>query len=554
MCRSVRGGGFPQSDALRQRSVDLAYNLEFEAADAMVRQAIAVEPDESANHLALASIVWVQMLFRRGALTADEYLGPASLADVARTPPPPASASQLLAALDRAASLAEARLRRNPNDVAALYALGAAAGRRAGYIATEEGRLMAAFRAARRAYDAHERVLALDPTRQEAGLIVGTYRYLVATLSRFKRWLAYLAGFGGDKALAFRLLEECARVPGEVAAEARFALVIMYNREGRYEEAVRELRGLRERYPLNRLLWLETGATLLRAGRPREALGWLDEGIGKLTTDARPRAFGEDAMWHYKRGLALAALGRGHEAGQAATLASSSPAQYWLRGRILTLEGQVADLAGESTSALRAYRRALDIGRASHDPLGVQEAARWIDNPFGELRPVPASETVAMAKKTPWGWIIFGIVAFTMLVGVSLVAVAGFFVYQQFAFKSLPATERTAEDTFEEVAKRFEHQKPLLVIEDGEPVVRNPPTGRKTIPNRRPARDGVGRGRRAGRLAQHSVLADSYDERPPHQVVDRRSGKRRHSTVKDHRRRSRAVRPRPHPAAPKARR
>lgn len=76
-----------------------------------------------------------------------------------------------------------------------------------------------------------------------------------------------------------------------------------------------------------------------------------------------------------------------------------------------------------------------------------------------------------MAKKTPWGWIIFGIVAFTMLVGVSLIAVAGFFVYQQFAFKSMPATERTAEQKFEEVAKRFEGQKPLLVIEDGEPVL-----------------------------------------------------------------------------------
>jgi hypothetical protein len=75
------------------------------------------------------------------------------------------------------------------------------------------------------------------------------------------------------------------------------------------------------------------------------------------------------------------------------------------------------------------------------------------------------------AKKTPWGWIIFGIVAFTMLVGVGLVVVAGFFVYQQFAFRSDPATERAATARFEEVAKRFEGQEPLLVIKDGEPVL-----------------------------------------------------------------------------------
>ena len=82
-----------------------------------------------------------------------------------------------------------------------------------------------------------------------------------------------------------------------------------------------------------------------------------------------------------------------------------------------------------------------------------------------------------MAKKTPWGWIIFGIVAFTMLVGVGLIAVAGFFVYQQFAFKSVPATERTAELKFEEMAKRFEGQQPMLVIEDGEPVLTKPRHG-----------------------------------------------------------------------------
>lgn len=76
-----------------------------------------------------------------------------------------------------------------------------------------------------------------------------------------------------------------------------------------------------------------------------------------------------------------------------------------------------------------------------------------------------------MAKKTPWGIIILGIVIFTVLVGVSLVAVAGYFVYQQFAFVSQPANEQTARQQFEAVAKRFEGQPPLLVMEDGEPVI-----------------------------------------------------------------------------------
>jgi hypothetical protein len=76
-----------------------------------------------------------------------------------------------------------------------------------------------------------------------------------------------------------------------------------------------------------------------------------------------------------------------------------------------------------------------------------------------------------MAKKTSWGLIILGIVTFVVLVGVSLVAVAGYFVYQQFAFESQPANELTARQRFDAVSKRFEGQSPLLVIENGEPVI-----------------------------------------------------------------------------------
>jgi hypothetical protein len=84
-----------------------------------------------------------------------------------------------------------------------------------------------------------------------------------------------------------------------------------------------------------------------------------------------------------------------------------------------------------------------------------------------------------MAKKVSWGWIIFGIVAFTVLVGVIFVAVAGVVVYQQFGFKSTPATERNALEQFEAQARRFHGQTPLIVLEDGEPVVHKPDPTRK---------------------------------------------------------------------------
>jgi hypothetical protein len=76
-----------------------------------------------------------------------------------------------------------------------------------------------------------------------------------------------------------------------------------------------------------------------------------------------------------------------------------------------------------------------------------------------------------MAKKTPWAVIIIGSAAFVLIVIVGLVAVAGYVIYQQFAFKATAATEQSAEREFTRVVARFEGQRPYLVIKDGSPVV-----------------------------------------------------------------------------------
>ena len=54
---------------------------------------------------------------------------------------------------------------------------------------------------------------------------------------------------------------------------------MLYNREKRYDEALGQLAMLRERYPRNRLAWLESGATNLRAGKAADGERFLDEGI-----------------------------------------------------------------------------------------------------------------------------------------------------------------------------------------------------------------------------------------------------------------------------------
>src|SRR5258706_1134135 len=131
-----------------------------------------------------------------------------------------------------------------------------------------------------------------------------------ATRSMPTRLVGYVAGFGGGKERGLSLVEGAAKYSGENQTDARFALTLLYNRERRYDDALKQLAVLRENYPRNRLVWLESGSTLLRAGRAADAARVLNEGITRFADDRRPRMFGEDALWHYKRGAAFAALGQ----------------------------------------------------------------------------------------------------------------------------------------------------------------------------------------------------------------------------------------------------
>src|SRR5450759_728436 len=208
------------------------------------------------------------------------------------------------------------------------------------------------MRMARRSFSENEMVLDLDPRKKEAGLVLGTYRYLVSTLPMPVRWMAYIVGFGGGKEEGIKLIEQAAAHPSDIQTDARFALVLLYNREHRYADAVDVVRGLERSYPRNRLLVLEEASTLLRAGRPAEAEKALDEGIVRLRQDTRLRMPGEDGRWHYKRGMARLQLGK------------------------------LADLRGDRAKARGEYRAALALIRTSPDREAEAEATRLLAQPY----------------------------------------------------------------------------------------------------------------------------------------------------------------------------
>jgi tetratricopeptide (TPR) repeat protein len=377
-----------RSAALRARAFDAAYNLDHDLAISLLTRAASTDPDEPANYRSLATITWLNALFKRGTVTVDDYLGRLTPKDIAERRISSEQAAAFRDYVQKAMSLAEKRLAANPNDVQANYDLGAALGLQASYVATVEGKVRSAFGPARRAYNLHEKVLALDKRRTDAGVVVGTYRYVVAMLPATVRWIAYVAGFGGGKERGIAFIEQAARDDSEAQVEAKFALVLLYNREKRYADALRVLRDLQQRFPRNRLLWLESGATALRAGRPAEAVAELEHGMAMLAADDRPRMFGEEALWRYKRGTALAATGEEKRAREDLAAAATGEARDWIHGRAHLELGKLADLEGNRAVAIVQYDRAIAACTAGSDRVGLAQARALKRKPFSE-RPAP---------------------------------------------------------------------------------------------------------------------------------------------------------------------
>ena len=360
---------------------DTAYQLDFPEALAMANAEIAKHPDGPGPYRAVATVLWLKMLFARGGTFIDHYLGTVNEKQFKVPKPPPDLEAEFLKALDRAVVLSEAAVRARPRDPQAQFDFGAGWALRAGYASAVQGSVTGAFSAARKAFNAHEYVLKLAPHNVEANFVVGMYRYAISTFALPTRIVAYIAGFGGGRERGIQMIDAASR-RGFEQSDALFALAVIYSREGRHYDAVLKLRELERRYPRNRLLTLEEGAALIRAGHANTADAVLTAGLATLDADTRPHVPGERGYWLYKRGLAR--LNWNHPADSAADLKAALAAGPvgWVQGRIHVAQGQLADLAGRRQDAMAEYRVAADLCGKNNDPFCVADAIKFTKRAF----------------------------------------------------------------------------------------------------------------------------------------------------------------------------
>jgi tetratricopeptide (TPR) repeat protein len=157
----------------------------------------------------------------------------------------------------------------------------------------------------------------------------------------------------------------------------------MYNRERRYDDALRMLEELRRLHPRNRLVLLEAGSTALRGGRADRAEELLTEGLAMLASDKRPRIPGEEGLWRYKRGAARVARGRLEEAAQDLQAAVAPDAATWVQGRGRVELARIALARGDAATSASQAREAEALCEQGRDPVCVTDARKMLRSSRG---------------------------------------------------------------------------------------------------------------------------------------------------------------------------
>jgi tetratricopeptide (TPR) repeat protein len=365
------------TDPDTKAGLDAQYVLQYDTAIASFKKTLERRPDDpfAINHLLQA--VMLKELFRLNALDTTLYADNGFLTGKP-LPGDPTAKKQILDLADQAISICDARLKKSPNDVDALYARGVSRGLKLTYIALVDKSFWSSLRNAISSRNDHDKVLELEPGYTDAKLVVGVHNYIVGSMPLAARIMAGVVGIHGDKKKGIEYLREVAANNVETRVDARVALALFLRREAEYKDALTVMKELTEQYPRNFIFALETGNLLKDAGMGEQA-------VEQYATVVKNDLAGVYPAMHIERayfGLAEALKGqrRPEEALAAynhALEVKESPQD--LRLRAMLGAGQMLDVLARRANAIQQYQQ---IVTSEPDSAQAASARAYLKRPY----------------------------------------------------------------------------------------------------------------------------------------------------------------------------
>lgn len=357
------------------------YNLEYPQALAWFQAESARNPQDPEPFTHIAQTLLYAEMYRNGALESELVSG--SNPFLRRAGLNPASDDQRLffESISKAISICEPRLKRDPRDKAALYAMGSAYGVKGSWEFLIKRAYSDALSDTGKARKYHERITAIDPDFADALMVQGVHEYVVGSMPRGVRWFSFLVGVRGDKAKGIEMLRKVELLGQRNRLDAEILLAATYRREKRFAEAVPLLSVLSDRFPRNFLLKFELVQIYSDLGDQRRAVEVLDgmerlrtlgaPGYGRVPRERVQFARGNLLFWYRDYDQALDLITKATANAQMLDLSTGVLA--WMR------LGQLQDLKGKRELAIAAYKQAIALAPKSD---AANESKRYIGSPY----------------------------------------------------------------------------------------------------------------------------------------------------------------------------
>jgi hypothetical protein len=229
------------------------YNLEFQAAHRSFQEWERLNPADPFGPASDAAAYLFSELDRLHILQSEFFADDNKFLRMTHAAPDAQVKKQFEASLQRATSLAESKLKKQPGDVDAQFALVLVHGLRSDYLGLVERSYLASLNELKLGREAADRLLAAKPDFYDAYLAIGVENYMLSLKPAPLRWMLRLGGAETDRRMGIEKLKLTAQGGRYLKPFARLLLAVAALRDKDYPRAKELLGWLSREYPHNPL-------------------------------------------------------------------------------------------------------------------------------------------------------------------------------------------------------------------------------------------------------------------------------------------------------------
>ena len=295
---AVAGPRQTQTDVLRVPELDAGFRLLYELKPAEARTQFAARqkahPEDPLGSAAEAASYLFEECYRQGILTSEFFLDDDRFMGKVPVKADAALRQAFFAASKRAQDLAQLRLKTNPDDVNALFAMTLSVGMQADYASLIDKQQLDSLRLIGEADKFAKKLLAVAPGMADAYLTLGTANYILGSLPAVKRFFLRFKGIQGDRRLGIKQIEIAAASGRYLRPFAKILLALAALREKKPDVARSQLTELVAEFPQNSLFASELAKLKASSPIPQpRSLGFSSKRLG--SKNRKFRASGSSA-------------------------------------------------------------------------------------------------------------------------------------------------------------------------------------------------------------------------------------------------------------------